>query len=152
MFCEKCGNEIADDSQFCPKCGAKAEAAPAAEPAPAAEHPAAEQPAPEANSSQAGYQAPPAPQAAPAASYETIYPMTEQDKTLRLVAFVFNVLSCVGFGLLLVPLAWMIPMTVHSWGIYKGNKPNTVAFGVCTLLFLNLIGGIMLLVSKKDDE
>lgn len=142
MFCTKCGNEFAEYSQFCPKCGAKVEAAPTAE-----------QPVPEApNPSQASYQAPPAPQATPSASYETIYPMTEQDKTLRLIAFVLNILSCVGLCWLIIPLAWLIPMTVHSWGIYKGNKPNTVAFGVCTLIFANLIGGILLLVSKKDDE
>ena len=36
---------------------------------------------------------------------------------------------------LLIPLAWMIPMTVHAYKIYKGRKPNTVAFGVCTLIF-----------------
>lgn len=78
--------------------------------------------------------------------------MTSQDQTLRLIAFILNVISCVAFCWLVVPLAWLIPMTVHTWGIYKGNKANTVAFGVCTLLFANLIGGILLLVSKKDDE
>ena len=35
----------------------------------------------------------------------------------------------------------MIPMTVMSWGIYKGTRANTVAFGVCNLLFVNTIGG-----------
>ena len=50
----------------------------------------------------------------------------------------------------IIPLAWMIPMTVHSWGIYKGTKDNTVCFGVCTLLFVSLVGGILLLCSKKE--
>jgi hypothetical protein len=45
----------------------------------------------------------------------------------------------------------MIPMTVISHGIYKGTKKNTTTFGVCTLLFMNLASGILLLVSKKDD-
>ena len=44
----------------------------------------------------------------------------------------------------------MIPMTVRAWGIYKGTNPNTTAFGVCTLIFLSLVSGILLLVSKKD--
>jgi hypothetical protein len=44
----------------------------------------------------------------------------------------------------------MIPMTVISYGIYKGTKRNTVAFGVCTLLFMSLVSGVLLLVSKKD--
>ncbi len=41
-------------------------------------------------------------------------------------------------------------MTVHCWGIYKGTKPNTTAFSVCTLIFVSIIGGVLLLVSKKD--
>ena len=171
MICAKCGSEIADDNQFCPKCGTKVEATPAAdaaptpEPAPAAQQgapvpPAASEqqgtpvpPAPAApNASQAGYQAPPAPASTPAANPAAVYPMSSQDETLRLIAFILNVISCVGIGWLIIPLAWLVPMTVHSWGIYKGTKPNTVAFGVCTLIFASLIGGILLLVSKKDNE
>lgn len=49
----------------------------------------------------------------------------------------------------LIPLIWWIPMTVHTYKIYKGSKPNTVAFGVCTILFLNLVSGILLLCSTK---
>jgi len=79
------------------------------------------------------------------------YPRSSSDQTLCLVAFIFNVISCVGFGWLLIPLAWMIPMTVISWGIYKGTKRNTTAFGVCTLLFVDLVAGICLLVAQKDE-
>ncbi len=55
-----------------------------------------------------------------------------------------------GVGFLIIPLAWMIPMTVHSWGIYKGTKPNTVGFDVCTLLFVGVVSGVLLLCSKKE--
>lgn len=81
---------------------------------------------------------------------ETELTMTDTDKTLRLIAFIFNLITTISVGWLIVPLAWMIPMTVISYGIYKGTKHNTVAFGVCTLIFLNLISGILLLCSKKD--
>lgn len=84
--------------------------------------------------------------AAPAA----LYPMTDTDRNLRLVAFIFCILSLVGSCWLIVPLAWMIPMSVISWGIYKGTKANTVAFGVCTLIFCSLVAGILLLCSNKD--
>ena len=77
--------------------------------------------------------------------------MKDSDKTLRLVAFILNLISTISVGWAIIPLAWMIPMTVISWGIYKGEKRNTVAFGVCTLIFVNLISGILLLVSSKDD-
>lgn len=81
---------------------------------------------------------------------DQIYPMTSQDRTLRLIAFILNILSCIGWGWLIFPLAWMVPMTVMSWSVYKGKRANTVAYGVCTLIFLNLISGILLLVSNKD--
>lgn len=81
---------------------------------------------------------------------EQRYPMTDTDRNLRLVAFIFCILSLVGSCWLIIPLAWMIPISVISWGIYKGTKANTVAFGVCTLIFCSLVAGILLLCSNKD--
>lgn len=75
----------------------------------------------------------------------------DNDKTLRLIAFILNIVTTVSIGWTIIPLAWMIPMTVISHGIYKGTKKNTTAFGVCTLLFLNLVSGILLLVSTKEE-
>lgn len=86
---------------------------------------------------------------APAAP-TALYPMTDTDRNLRLVAFIFCILSLVGSCWLIIPLAWMIPMSVISWGIYKGTKANTVAFDVCTLIFCSLVAGILLLCSNKD--
>lgn len=73
------------------------------------------------------------------------------DQTLRLIAFVFCIISMVSVCWAIIPLAWMIPMSVHCWGIYKGTKANTMAFGVCTLLFVSLVSGILLLISNKDQ-
>lgn len=66
--------------------------------------------------------------------------MTNSNRNLRLAAFILNIISMVALGWTLLPLAWMIPMTVMSWGIYKGARANTVAFGVCNLLFVNTMG------------
>lgn len=77
--------------------------------------------------------------------------MTNGDRNLRLAAFILNIISMVALGWTLLPLAWMSPMTVMSWGIYKGTRANAVAFGVCNLLFMNAIflgGG--LLISNKE--
>ena len=78
------------------------------------------------------------------------YFVSDGDRNLRLVAFIFMLLSLIGTCWLIIPLAWMIPMTVISWRIYKGQKPNTTAFGVCTLIFASLVAGILLLISTKD--
>lgn len=77
--------------------------------------------------------------------------MSSTDETLRLIAFILSIVTTVALGILIIPLAWMIPMTVHMWGIYKGKNQNTIAFGVCTLIFCNVIAGILLLCSKKDN-
>lgn len=101
---------------------------------------------------QPGAYVPPAyAQSATISSPEQIYPMTSTDQTLRLIAFILCILATISLCWAIIPLAWMIPMTVHTWGIYKGKKPNTVAFGVCTLIFMALIPGILLLVSNKDQ-
>ncbi len=50
--------------------------------------------------------------------------MTNGDRNLRLAAFILNIISMVALGWTLLPLAWMIPMTVMSWGIYKGTRQH----------------------------
>ena len=90
-------------------------------------------------------------QSAPAGTtVPVVYTMTDTDRTLRLIAFILNLITIAGCCWLIIPLAWMIPMTVRTWGIYKGTKPNTVALGVCTLIFVNIVSGILLLCSKKE--
>lgn len=79
------------------------------------------------------------------------YPVSKKDETLRLIAFVFMIIQLACIGWLIIPLAWLIPMSVMIWGTYKGTRPNTVALGACTLLFASLISGILLLVSEKDN-
>ena len=74
----------------------------------------------------------------------------DRKQTLRMVAFIFNLIAMITVCWLVIPLAWMLPMTIYSWGIYKGTKPNTTVFAVCTLIFLSLVGGILLLVSGED--
>ena len=137
-YCQKCGQALQDGVSFCPECGTLL-------------------------SSNTEAQVQSANQSAPAGEVQTynvqatvyqtdqLYPVSESDKTLRLIAFIFNLLMTIGCGIIIIPLAWMIPMTVVSWGIYKGKKRNTVAFGVCDLLFLNVISGILLLCSHKDN-
>ena len=120
----------------------------------AAQQPAA--PQPYAAAPQQPYAAPQPPYGAPRP--EQTYVVEGSNQTLRLIAFIMNIVALVVIGIGgiatlgvgLVPLAWGIPMTVRSWGVYKGKKPNTVALGVCTLLFLNMVSGILLLVAQKD--
>ena len=80
--------------------------------------------------------------------------MTNGDRNLRLAAFILNIISMVALGWTLLPLAWKSTKTVMSWGIYKGTRANTVAFGVCNLLFMNAIffGGGCSSATKRGDR
>ena len=81
---------------------------------------------------------------------DAVYPMTQRDRNFRQIAFIFNVISCVSAGIFILPLAWMIPMTVISWGIYKGTRKCTTAFAVCNLIFTNLVSGILYLCGQHE--
>ena len=161
MTCPNCGAQTTPDMKFCISCGTKLPEAEAQAAAPqeeaAPEIPVeVQQPTVTYQTTQA--QVPPTqgvPQAAPIPQqymYEgAIYPMTSTDRMLRLINFICCCVSIAISFWAIIPLAWMIPVTYISWGIYKGKKRNTVAFGVCTLLFTNIVGGILLLCSNKDQ-
>ena len=124
-YCEHCGNELLDEAVMCPKCG-------------------------------------------------TILKI-KKDKNalgfaawiLMIVSIVATVLSSIGmfffyldidpdisfaiFILIsnLVPLAWIIPMTVSLKRKVKYDLYISKAFKVCTLLFVNILAGIFLLCTKE---
>lgn len=64
---------------------------------------------------------------------------------MKLAAFILCLISTIVSGFVLIPLIWCIPMTIHVYKAYKGEEDLSVGFKVCVLLFVNLIGGILLL-------
>lgn len=141
-YCSKCGTELQDSDIYCPKCGAKV-----------------------GNSSSAN---------------EFTYTNTNynydggssnnvqsnNNSTLLKVGFAFGIVNIVAclfmffiylgvFGpytfMYLIPLFWDIPMVIY---VYKAMKDSSIrlsmAFKVCYLLFVNLIGGICLLCIKDN--
>lgn len=68
---------------------------------------------------------------------------------MKLAAYVLGIISTVCCSIVLIPLAWMIPMVIHVNKARKGECTLSTGFKVCFLLFCNLIGGILLLC---DDE
>lgn len=165
MNCPNCGSQMPDGAKFCATCGSAMAAAP--EPAPVPQEAGVVlngQPMPQAQQPAQPVYATPTPQPASGQQVAPVvnvnvagqttaapahYESSDSDKTLFLIAFILNLLTTIGLCWIILPLAWMIPMTVHTWGIYKGNKPNTTCFGVCTLIFVNFISGILMLVAKK---
>jgi len=50
----------------------------------------------------------------------------------------------------LIPLAWMIPMTISYSRKVKNREALTTAFKVCTLIFVNIIAGILMLADNNN--
>ena len=59
-------------------------------------------------------------------------------------------ISCIFTGFALIPLCWTIPMTVNYWKAVKDNQPVSTAFKVCSLIFVSLIAGIVMLCDNDD--
>ncbi len=73
------------------------------------------------------------------------YGATRRDDTLCTVAKVFLILGCVSIGWAIVPLAWCIPITVSIFRKLNSGEAIGTGLKVCTLLFVNLVAGILLL-------
>ncbi len=76
--------------------------------------------------------------------------IAKHDETLSLLAKILMILSCIGGAIALIPLAWCIPMTVSYWRAVEENRPVSTGFKVCTLIFVNIIAGILMLCDNKN--
>ena len=70
-------------------------------------------------------------------------------ETLRTVAKVFMIISCVVSAFAIIPLAWCIPMTVVYSNKVKNKEKAGMGFKICTLLFVNVVSGILMLCDEE---
>ncbi len=77
---------------------------------------------------------------------------SEDNSTLSTVAKVFLILGCISIGWCLIPLIWCIPITVSIFKKLNTHQPIGTGLKVCALLFVSLIGGIILLCMKDDNN
>lgn len=71
-----------------------------------------------------------------------------RESGLTLAAKVLMILGTVFMGVAIIPLAWCIPMTVSYCRKIKNGEPVSIAFKVCSLLFVSLAGGILMLCDQ----
>ena len=70
--------------------------------------------------------------------------------TLRTIALIFMIIGCIANGFALIPLIWCIPMTIKYNNSIKEGTNVSMAFKVCTLLFVNLIAGVLMLCDNDN--
>lgn len=68
---------------------------------------------------------------------------------LLTAAKIFMIITCVGTGWLIIPLAWLIPMTCRISKRQKDNEKLSTGFKICVLLFANIVAGILLLCDEE---
>lgn len=137
MYCKNCGSELTDGAEYCSNCGTKVTET---------------------------YQS------------STILNSSTTDSNkktgLHTCAFVFMVLSIfsafgsaitiwvsniylenTGYMIFstLVSLAWIIPMTIKVYRV-KSTTELTMGFKICTLLFVNVIAGILLICDSNSNN
>ena len=134
-FCIYCGAEVLNNAVVCPKCGC------------------------------------------PLKTHQVINSNTNNG--LQIAAKVFMIISCVLLGVCffwnllailffatttleivycfqislayLIPLAWVIPMTIYYFNATAGGKRVRVGFKVCTLLFVSIVAGILMLCDNSNN-
>ena len=60
----------------------------------------------------------------------------------------FMILSTIVMGLWIIPLLWCIPMVSKYSESIRNNEPVGTSFKICTLLFVNIIPGILMFIDK----
>ena len=67
---------------------------------------------------------------------------------LKIAAKVLMIISTVIMGFWIFPLLWTVPMVCSYSGKLERGEPISIEFKICTLVFVNLIAGILLLCDK----
>ena len=78
----------------------------------------------------------------------TLLVLSEDKETRYQYLFINAIISCVTAGSLLIPLAWMIPLTIKMYKATQGEK-LTPTIRVLWFIFMSTIYGAVLLI---EDE
>ena len=70
-------------------------------------------------------------------------------ETLRLLAFIFMLITTCAAAIFIIPLAWCIPMTYVYYKSYKYGTKLSLAFKICSLLFVSLVAGILMILDTE---
>ncbi|MCR5514149.1 MAG: zinc ribbon domain-containing protein [Bacilli bacterium] len=129
-YCHHCGKEVENGNKFCPYCGALQD------------------------------------RYSDDYRYEERKDEYEESKTssskvareaqtgLDLAVKIFMVLSTVAFGFALIPLIWMVPMTIHAFHKADNNEEYGIGFSICSLIFVDVVAGILMIIrdTYKTDK
>lgn len=65
---------------------------------------------------------------------------------MKIAIKIFMIIGSVVMAAAIIPLIWCIPMYMHYSKCAETGKHPSLAFKICTLLFVNVVAGILMLV------
>ena len=71
---------------------------------------------------------------------------------LQQLSKVLMIIACVAGGAAIVPLLWLLPLTIAYSGMVKKGQKVGVGFKVCVLLFVNVFAGVSMLCDSSDKS
>ncbi|WP_339021013.1 hypothetical protein [Spiroplasma endosymbiont of Atherix ibis] len=70
---------------------------------------------------------------------------------MRTAAYILFIISTISWAIFLIPLAWIIPMTIAARKSIGDGKEH-IALGICNILFMTMpfgiVSGILLLIPE----
>ena len=75
---------------------------------------------------------------------------SKTNEILQLMVKIFMIVGCVSSAAcFFIPLLWTIPMTCSYIKKVKNKEPISTGFKICTLIFVSLVAGIIMLVQDE---
>lgn len=75
---------------------------------------------------------------------------TRNESGLELAIRILLIISCVLGAFAIIPLIWRIPMTMWYFDKKKNNESVSLTFKICSIFFLDLIAGILMLIDDGN--
>ena len=77
---------------------------------------------------------------------------SKSNSTMHTFIKILMIIDCVFSAWLIIPLCWKIPMTYIAHQKIKRNEPFGTGFAICTILFAELISGILMICCNDQNK
>ena len=76
---------------------------------------------------------------------------TSTYEILTIIVFVLMIIGTVTLGFALIPLIWCIPMTIHYNNLRENKEKPSLAFAICSLIFVSVFAGVIMIIQATMD-
>ena len=135
-YCHHCGKEVENGNKFCPYCGALQDRYSDDDRYDEREDEYAEAEVVGETKERNGKK-------------RIINESTKRDLDLLIKVFMLIPTILVGFAI--IPLIWMVPMTMAAWKRADSKEPYGLPLSICSIIFMGLpVAGILMIVRDVD--